>query len=176
MFRKSFIVILLILLMVFLISACGAPAATEAPAAQAPEEAPAATEAPAAEAPVPEAPAMQNVFTAPEFTSISAETVSPADIQLYASLSAIQPSPRNPTSLAISIKNLDPKKMPAAPAQPVRTYQLGDTRTFWVRNSSTLQYNLITAKLMLTSDHAYFWQDINGGQNIRSEDLSSEVE
>jgi subtilase family serine protease len=42
-----------------------------------------------------------------------------------------------------------------------------------VRNSSTLQYNLITAKLMLISKHAYFWQDVNGGQNVSAEDWSA---
>jgi hypothetical protein len=167
MSRKSFVVILVILLAVLLLSACaGAPAAepaTEAPAA----------EAPAAEAPAPEEPAMQNVFTSPEFTAVSAEAASSADLQLYASLSAIRPSYVDPTSLAVAIKNLDPKKIPAAPAQPVRTYQLGDQRTFWVRNSSTLQYNLVTARLTLTSNHAYFWQDVNSGQNVSADDWSA---
>jgi len=157
MSRKSFLVILL---MVLLLSACGAPA-SEAPAA----------EAPAAEAPaVPEgAPSVSE----PLFTAISMEPISPADSQLYASLSAIQPAPANAVSLAVSIKNLDPAKIRAAPAQPVRTYQLGDTRTFWVRNSSSLQYNLVAAKLMLTSDHAYFWQDVSSGQNVSVEDWSA---
>jgi len=160
MSRKSFFVILWVVL---LLSACGAPAAEPV------------TEAPAAEAPAPaaEEPAMQNAYTAPEFRPISPETASPADRQLSASLSAIQPASADPISLAVAIKNLDPKKIPAAPSQPVRTYQLGETRTFWVRNNSTLQYNLITARLMLTSNHAYFWQDVTSGQNVSADDWSA---
>jgi hypothetical protein len=176
MSRKSFIIILL---MVLLVSSCGAPAseapsATEAPAQEAPApEAPAATEAPAAEAPA--VPEMEGapIVSDPLFTAISMEPISPADSMLYASLSAVQLASADPVALAVSIKNLDPKKIPAAPSQPVRTYQLGDTRAFWVRNSSTLQYNLITAKLMLTSDHAYFWQDVNSGQNVSADSWSA---
>jgi hypothetical protein len=173
MSRKSFIVILLVGL---LLSACGAPAApaTELPAAEAPApEAPAATEAPAAEAPA--APEIEGAPIVSEtlFTAVSMEPISPADSMLYASLLAVQPASVDPVSLAVSIKNLNPAKIPVAPAQPVRTYQPGDTRTFWVHNSSTLQYNLVSAKLMLISNHAYFWQDVNGNQNISAEDWTA---
>ncbi len=101
------------------------------------------------------------------------EPISAADSQLYQSLSVVKPAPANAVELAVSIKNLNPAKIPIAPSQPVRTYQPGDTRTFWVRNNSTLQYNLITAKLMLTSDHAYFWQDVNSGQNVSADSWSA---
>jgi hypothetical protein len=69
----------------------------------------------------------------------------------------------------VSIKNLDPAKIPVAPAQPVKTYQVGETREFWVRNNSTLKFNHITAKLMLISDHAYFWQDVDVNQEVPAE-------
>ena len=156
MSRKYSVAILLFA--VLLISSCGAPApaATPAPAIQAP----AATEAPAAAT---EAPAMQAVTTAsePEFTSVSRESVLPTDRELYTSLSAVKPAPMDRIAIAISIKNLDPAKIPAAPAKPVRNYQVSDTRTFWVRDNSTLEFKLITARLMLISDHAYFWQDMD---------------
>jgi immune inhibitor A len=156
MSRKTFDVILLLILF---ISACGAPAATEKPAAPA---APAATQAPAAPAAT-EAPAMQAVTTAsePEFTSVSRESILPADRKLYTSLSTVKSAPVDRAALAVSIENLDPAKIPVARAKPIKTYQSGDTRTFWVRDNSTTEFKLITARLMLVSDHAYFWQDVD---------------
>jgi immune inhibitor A len=162
--RKSFIVILL---MGVLISACGAPAATQAPAA--------ATQAPAAPAAT-QAPAMRPMTTAsePQFRSVSMEPSLPADTKLYESLSVAAPAPATDrVALAVSIKNLDPAKIPVAPAQPVRTYQVGDTRTFWVRNNTTLEFKRITAKLALTSDHAYFWQDVDVNQQVTAEDWAA---
>ena len=136
-----------------LVSACGAgaPAATE-------QSAPAATEAPAIQA-----PAAENAITAsePGFISVSTEPILPADTKLYESLSVVEPAPLDRVALAISIKNIDPAKIPLAPVKPLKTYLAGDTRTFWVRNYETLQYSLVTAKLMFISDHAYFWQDVN---------------
>ena len=151
MSRKSFFVIFLLGL---LVSACGGASAPEA------------TEAPAAQPPV-----IQNVTTAsePEFTSVSREPVLSADRKLYESLSVVKPAPADRVTLAVSIKNLDPAKIPVAPAQPVKTYEIGDTRTFWVYNSSTLKFSLITARLMLISDHAYFWQDVDGNQQTAAE-------
>jgi len=133
--RKSFIVILL---MGFLISSCGGAA-------------------PVAEEPAAEAPAI----AAPQALSVSMEPVMAADVQLYQSLSTAQSSPIDRAALAVSIENLSPAKIPVAPAKPVRTYQVGDTRTFWARNNSTLEYKLINAKLILISEHAYFWQDVD---------------
>jgi immune inhibitor A len=154
MSRKYLIAIVLIGLF---LASCGAPApaATQA-------SAPAATEA----------PAMQPVTTAsePDFTSVSRESILPADTELYESLSVVKPSPMGRVALAVSIENLDPAKIPVAPAQPVRTYQTGDTRTFWIRDNSTLEFNLITARLMLISVHAYFWQDASGNQEFAAED------
>ena len=78
-------------------------------------------------------------------------------------------------AIAVSIENLDPAKIPAAPAKPVRTYQAGDTRSFWVQDNSTLQFNLITAKLMFISDHAYFWQDVDSkALNAVNQDVTAE--
>ncbi len=155
MSRKYFIAIVLIGLF---LASCGAPAATQAPA-------PAATEA----------PAMQAVTTAsePEFTSISRESILPADTELYESLSVVKPSPMDRVALAVSIGNLDSAKIPVAPTQPVRTYQVGDTRTFWIRDNSTLEFNLITARLTLISVHAYFWQDVSGNQEATAEDWAA---
>jgi len=163
MSRKNFILILLVGL---LISSCGAPAAAPA------TNAPAATQAPALQA-----PSVDKVTTSsePGFTSVSREPVSSAERNLYKSLSAIKPAPLDPVAIAVSIKNLDPAKIPLAPRKPVRTYQAGDTRTFWVRNYVTLEYNLITARLMLISDHAYFWQDVNSkALNALNQDATAE--
>jgi len=143
------------------IASCGAPAATQAPA-------------PAAAT---EAPAMQNMTAAsePGFTSVSREPVLSADRKLYKSLSALKPAPADRVALAVSIENLDPAKIPAAPSKPVRTYQAGDTREFWVRDSSTREFNLITARLMLISNHAYFWQDVDSkALNAFNQDATAE--
>jgi len=157
MSRKSFITILVAGL---LISACGGAPVSEAPV----------IEVPAAEAPAPEG---MTTASEPEFTSVSMEPISPADANLYESLSSIQPAPASRVALAVSIENIDPAKIPAAPAQPVKSYQVGNERTFWVHNSSTLQYSLVTARLMLISNHAYFWQDVNGNQESAAEDWSA---
>lgn len=138
--------IFVIFLLGLLVSACGA-AATEA-------SAPAATEAPAIQP--------LTIASDPQFISVSAEPVLRADIKLYKSLSTITvPAALDRAALAISIENLDPSKIPTIPSKPIKSYLTGDTRTFWVRNSPTLEFNLVTAKLMYISNHAYFWQDIN---------------
>jgi raffinose/stachyose/melibiose transport system substrate-binding protein len=63
MSRKTYMILSILLIVSFALTACGAPAATQAPATQAPAtqapatQAPAATEAPATQAPATEAPA-----------------------------------------------------------------------------------------------------------------------
>src|SRR5690242_11518476 len=58
MSRKTYMILSILLVVSFTLTACGAPAATQAPATQAPAtQAPAATEAPATQAPATEAPA-----------------------------------------------------------------------------------------------------------------------
>jgi immune inhibitor A len=168
MSRKTFFSLVLLGL---LISACGAPAATQQGA---PPEVPGsvATEAPAATSAPAEAPQHVPNIAESEFNSISAEKASAADVSLYNSLSAFEPASLDETALAISLDNVDPAKIPTAPNQPVNTYQLGQTRTFWVHNNSTLQYNQITAQLMFISDHAYFWQDLAVNQEVSPEDWS----
>jgi len=151
MSRKPCIVILL---MSLLISACGGAAATPA------MEAPAATEAPA---------------IVPQIPPVSMEPIMAADRELYKSLSSAQPVPINRAALAVSIENLNPTKIPVVPAQPVRNYQVGDTRSFWVWDNATLQYKLITAKLILISEHAYFWQDADSkATNAFNQDVTAE--
>ncbi len=166
MSRKSFIALLLLGI---LISACGAPAATQAPA----------IEAPAAEAPAPEE---ATTASEPEFTSVSAERILPVDRTLYKSLSVVKSAPVDRVALAVSIENLDPAKIPAAPARPVKTYLAGDTRTFWAQDNSTLEFNLITARLMFISENAYFWQDVDSkaldafNQDATAEDWEAAAE
>ncbi|MBL8079772.1 MAG: immune inhibitor A [Anaerolineales bacterium] len=152
----------------FLVAACGGAAATQQAASTEAPAAPAATEAPAQIAP--QAP---SVSSESEFNSISTEKASTADVNLYKSLSAYEPAPVNEVSLALAIENVDPAKIQTAPNQPVNTYQLGQSRTFWVRNTSTLQFNLINAKLMWISNHAYFWQDMNVNQENTAEDWAA---
>lgn len=152
----------------FLVSACGGAAATQQAASTEAPAAPGATEAPAQIAP--QAP---SVSSESEFNSISTEKASTADVNLYKSLSTYEPVPVNEVSLALSIENVDPATIPNAPIQPVNIYQLGQSRTFWVRNTSTLQFNLINAKLMWISNHAYFWQDMNVNQENTAEDWAA---
>ncbi|MBK8618351.1 MAG: immune inhibitor A [Anaerolineales bacterium] len=106
---------------------------------------------------------MESITTAsePGFISVSGEPILLADKSLYKSLSKMKPIPVDRIALAVSIENLNPATIPAAPSQPIRIYQAGETRTFWVYNNSIHEYSLITAKLMLISEHAYFWQDVN---------------
>jgi len=115
---------------------------------------------------------MQAVTIASEaqFVSVSMEPVLPADSKLYKSLSTIKPASTDRVALAVSIQNLDPAKIPVAPAQPLKNYQAGDTREFWIHNTSTLEYKRITAKLALISEHAYFWQDVDINQEVTTED------
>lgn len=98
--------------------------------------------------------------TESQFKTINTETVTQADIDLYHSLSELKAAPADRTALAIEIEKLDPAKIPSPPTKPVRSYQVGDTRTFWVHNSTTFEFKRITAKLMFVSKHAYFWQDV----------------
>jgi hypothetical protein len=97
--------------------------------------------------------------TEPQFKAISTETVTPADTELYAMLSSMNPAPADRVALAVAIQGLDPASLPVAPSQPLQTYKVGDTRTFWAHNSNTFEFKKITAKLMFISKHAYFWQD-----------------
>ena len=97
--------------------------------------------------------------TEPQFVSVSPTSATTADAELYTNLSNLDPIPANPINLAIAIDNLDPATLPTTPSQPVRTYQVGDVRTFWTHNRDTNQFNRITARLMIISKHAYFWQD-----------------
>jgi hypothetical protein len=85
--------------------------------------------------------------------------VTASDTELYATLSAINPPPANLVDLAIAIKGVDPATLTTPPSQPLQTYQVGDTRTFWTHNNDTFEFQNITAKLMYISKHAYFWQD-----------------
>src|SRR5690348_16434532 len=97
MSRKHFIIRLL---MTILLSACGSAAATQAASVPPVTEAPAATEAAAAQP--------LTTVSEPQFTSVSTEAASPADMSLYQSLSAMQAAPLNQVALAVSIKNRYP--------------------------------------------------------------------
>lgn len=173
MSRKHFFILLLIGI---LLSACGAPgssATQQAAPAEVPEaaatEAPAATEAAAH-------PQPSTAFSEPQFTSVSAEAATRTDVNLYQSLSSVQPAVLNPAALAVSIENLDPTRIPGVPKGLRAVYQAGDTRTFWVRDSSTLQFNQITAQLMIISNHAYFWQDLEITQEVTPEAWAAAAE
>lgn len=95
----------------------------------------------------------------PQFTSISPAAAILADHDLYASLSQTSADPADRVALAVAIQNLDPSTLPVPPREPVQTYQIGETRQFWTHNSDTFEFNHITARLMIISKHAYFWQD-----------------
>lgn len=131
MSRKTLI---LVLLAAFLISSCGGGAAPSAGLTTATEK---------------------------DFAAVSAEAATTADAGLYKELAASQPAVNDRVALAVAIESLDQAKLPTAPSQPTRIYQAGDTRQFWIHNSSTFEFNKITAQLMLVSEHAYFWQDVD---------------
>ncbi len=99
--------------------------------------------------------------TEPDFVPVSSEASTPADAELYASLSGLGPAPADRIALAIAIEGLDPAALPAPPDEPLDTYAVGDTRTFWTHNSSTFEFTRITAELMAVSERAYFWQDVD---------------
>jgi len=96
----------------------------------------------------------------PQFKSISTETVTSADTEEYAALSAMKPAAADRVALAVAIEGLDPDTLPTPPSKSLQTYKVGDTHTFWIHNSTTFEFKKITAKLMFISDHAYFWQDV----------------
>lgn len=96
-----------------------------------------------------------------QFRSINTEAATAADTELYQAISAAPAAPADRTALAIDIEKLDPAKLPPIPTQPLQTYQVGDTRTFWTQNSTSFESKQITAKLMFISKHAYFWQDVD---------------
>jgi hypothetical protein len=117
--------------------------------------------------------------TESKFESINTQPATSADLDLYRSLSEQKAAPADRTELAIEIEKLNPALLPTPPTQPVQTYQVGDTRTFWVHNGTTFEYKQITAKLMFISKHAYFWQDVNNaalnaaGTEATSEDWAA---
>lgn len=97
--------------------------------------------------------------TEPKFKPVSDEKATPADASVYAALEAMPAAPADRITLAIAIEGVDPATLHPAPNAPVKAYQVGDVRQFWVHNSSTLEVKQITAKLVYISKHAYFWQD-----------------
>jgi immune inhibitor A len=114
--------------------------------------------------------------TEPQFKSISTEAVTTADTELYAVLSAMSPAPADRVALAEAIEGLDPATLPVPPSQPLHTYKVGDTRTFWIHNSSTFETKQITAKLMFISKHAYFWQDVDSQALNASQQPATEAD
>jgi immune inhibitor A len=114
--------------------------------------------------------------TEPQFKSISTEVVTAEDAELYAALSALPPAPADRVALAVAIEGLDPTTLPVPPSRPLRTYKVGDTRTFWSHNSSTFEFKQITAKLMYISKHAYFWQDVDSQALNASQQPATEAD
>lgn len=103
----------------------------------------------------------------PQFVSVPVKKATSADRELYETLSSLDPVPASRIDLAISIQGLDPGTLSVSPSQPAPMYVIGNTRTFWTHNGDTDEFNLITAKLMYISEHAYFWQD-EGSQPINA--------
>jgi len=95
----------------------------------------------------------------PDFISISTDSSTPADAEMRKLLSESQPLPADRIQLAESIEGVDPAALPAAPSAPLVIYQVGDIHKFWTHDSKASSFKLISARLMLISKHAYFWQD-----------------
>ncbi|HSQ39326.1 MAG TPA: hypothetical protein VLM78_04130 [Anaerolineales bacterium] len=114
--------------------------------------------------------------TEPQFTPISTEAVTASDSELYAARSTMPPAPADRIALAVAIEGLDPATLPASPTQPLHTYKIGDTRTFWSHNSTTFEFKQITAKLMSISKHAYFWQDVDNEALNASQEPATEAD
>jgi hypothetical protein len=92
---------------------------------------------------------------------ISTESPTSADREHYAALATFDPPPAEAVALAIAIKGLDPAMLPEPLTAPASTYQVGDQRSFWTHNNTTLKFVAVDAELMHISKHAYFWQDIS---------------
>ena len=52
---------------------------------------------------------------------------------------------------------------------PAKTYNLGDTETFWITNSDTAEQQQITATLMYETPHSYFW--VEQGTDVDEGDM-----
>ena len=57
---------------------------------------------------------------------------------------------------------------------PLETYQVGDSRSFWVTNSDTNQNSQIDAALAYVTDHVYFW--VEEGVRYNKRDLQALVD
>jgi immune inhibitor A len=115
--------------------------------------------------------------TEPQFSSISSEKVTTADTDSYTELASMDPAPADRIALAVAIEGLDPATLPtSSPTQPVQTYKVGDTRTFWSHNSTTFEFKQITAKLMCISKHAYFWQDVDSQPLNAAGEIATEAD
>jgi hypothetical protein len=97
--------------------------------------------------------------TEPQFKSISTQSATSSDTDLYQALAGMNPDPAERVALAVAIQGLDPASLPTSPSGPLQTFAVGDTHEFWTHNSDTFQFTRVTAKLMYISKHAYFWQD-----------------
>ena len=117
------------------------------------------------------------VTTASEskYKSINTETATTEDAALYQAIAELPAAPADRIELAIEIEKLDPAKLPTPPTKPLQVYKVGDTRQFWVHNSTTFEFKQITAELMYISKHAYFWQDVeNTALNASGVEATSE--
>ena len=117
------------------------------------------------------------VTTASEskYKSINTETATTEDAALYQAIAELPAAPADRIELAIEIEKLDPAKLPTPPTKPLQVYKVGDTRQFWVQNSTTFEFKQITAELMYISKHAYFWQDMeNTALNASGVEATSE--
>lgn len=98
--------------------------------------------------------------TESQFKSISTEAATSEDAGLYKKLSELEAPPADLIQLAVEIEGFDPAEIPPTPDKPIQTHQVGDSREFWIHNSSTFEFKRITAELKFISKHAYFWQDV----------------
>lgn len=111
--------------------------------------------------------------TEPDFRSVDTDPVTAADLEMYATLSSLNPIPADRVALAIAIEGLDPATLPDYPKNLLQSYEVGDTRKFWTHNSSTFEFKEIFAKLMYISKHAYFWQDLDSDPLNASGELAT---
>ena len=98
---------------------------------------------PASENTVPPAPTAQ--LERPPVDDISRETLE--------TLNQMQVPENDPYDLACRLQAVCnvPETVPA------KTYQLGDTETFWISNSDTAEHSQIQATLRYITPHSYFW-------------------
>jgi len=78
---------------------------------------------------------------------------------MAAALAAVEPSPRDPIELAITLRGVSPQDISAPGSAAPMPYTVGDTAQFWVTNNDSRESRLIEAELVAATEHVAMWVD-----------------